>query len=201
MTNKLRTSQKIYLPIKRLIGIVGSIVGIIFCFVLLWWWIIPINIIVTKGHPFFISKRIGQNGKTFSLIKFRSMKLDANPNMQSGDDAQTQVTGFGHFLRVTSFDETPQLINILFGQMAFIGPRPLIYTGDDIVTINEREKNGVICLKPGLSGYAQIHKRANLDPIKKAEYDYAYFCKMSFLFDVCVFIRTILVVFGAGKGR
>ena len=95
----MKTHQKIYLPFKRLIGIFGSIVGIIVCFTLLWWWVIPVNAIVTKGHPFFARHRIGKNGKPFRCLKFRSMKLDANPYMTSRDsNMESQITGFGKFL-------------------------------------------------------------------------------------------------------
>ena len=196
------TRQKIYLPFKRLIGILGSIVGIVFCLALLWWWVIPVNAIVTKGHPFFARHRIGRNGKAFRLIKFRSMKLDADPHMSSRNkNAQSQVTGFGRFLRSTSIDETPQLLNILVGQMSFIGPRPLIDVNEDVVTIDERKKNGAIMLRPGLSGYAQIHNRAALDPITKAEYDGIYLRRFNIWLDIKIFVFTILRVFGAVKGR
>ena len=110
----MKTSQKIYLPFKRLIGIFGSIIGIVVCFVLLWWWIIPVNAIVTKGHPFFIQERYGKHKIVFKMIKFRSMKIDADPNLAPSDmDEETQgtmYTGFGSFLRKSSLDETPQLI-------------------------------------------------------------------------------------------
>ena len=113
----MRTSQKIYLPFKRLIGILGSIIGIIFCLALFWWWILPINLIVTKGHPLFIQERYGKHKKIFKIIKFRSMKLDANANLAPSDIdewAQDRMdTKFGSFLRKTSLDETPQLFNVL----------------------------------------------------------------------------------------
>lgn len=200
---ELRTSQKIYLPFKRLISIIGSILGIIFCTALIWWWVLPINLIVTKGHPFFNRHRIGKNGRPFIVFKFRTMKLDTNPHLAStSGDLSEHITGFGKFLRATSIDETVQLFNILIGQMAFIGPRPLIDVNhEDVITINKRKENGSIQLKPGLSGYAQIHKRAELDPIEKAEYDFVYLQKMSFWFDTKIFLYTILKAFGAVKGR
>ena len=93
------TRQKIYLPFKRLIGILGSIVGIVFCLALLWWWVFPINAIVTKGHPVFVHKRIGKNKKVFKLLKFRSMRMDADPNLAPSDMDQkkqkSMETGFG----------------------------------------------------------------------------------------------------------
>lgn len=199
---KLRTSQKIYLPFKRLIGILGSLIGIVLCAGLIWWWVLIVNAIVTKGHPFFIRHRIGKNSKPFKILKFRSMKLEANPHMSSKDiEAQRNVTGFGKFLRATSIDETPQLLNIFIGQMAFIGPRPLIDASYDSITIEKRKENGADAIKPGISGYAQIHKRAELDPVRKAEFDLIYMEKMSFWFDVKIFCYTLLKLFGAAKGK
>lgn len=202
MNEDMKTSQKIYLPFKRLIGIFGSLTGIVLCFVLLWWWVIPVNAIVTKGHPFFARHRIGKNGKPFRCLKFRSMKLSADPHMTSRDsDMESQITGFGKFLRTTSIDETLQLFNIFIGQMAFIGPRPLIDVNEDVITVNLRKENGASQLRPGLSGYAQIHKRGKLDPKIKAMYDGIYFKNFSLWWDIKIFIYTILCVFGAAKGR
>ena len=192
---KMKTSQKIYLPFKRLIGI-------IVCFVLLWWWIIPVNAIVTKGHPFFARHRIGKNGKAFRCLKFRSMRVDADPHMTSRDESmKDSITGFGRFLRSSSIDETPQLFNILIGQMAFIGPRPLIDVNEDVITVNLRKENGSIKLRPGLSGYAQIHRRGELDPEEKAMYDGIYLEHFSLWWDIKIFIYTFLKSFGAAKGR
>ena len=177
--------------------------GIVFCLALLWWWVIPINAIVTKGHPFFNRHRIGKNGKAFICLKMRTMRLDTDPHLSStGNDTSSHVTGFGKFLRATSIDETVQLFNILAGQMAFIGPRPLIDVNpEDVLTINKRKENGSICLKPGLSGYAQIHKRAELDPIVKAEYDRKYLERMSLWYDAKIFVYTFFKMFGVAKGR
>ena len=198
----MKTHQKIYLPFKRLIGIIGSLIGIVVCLALLWWWVIPVNAFVTKGHPFFARHRIGKNGKAFRCLKFRSMKVTADPHMTSRDsNMEEQITGFGKFLRVTSIDETPQLFNIFIGQMAFIGPRPLIDVNEDVITINKRKENGSIALRPGLSGYAQIHKRGELDPEEKAEYDGIYFKHFSLWWDTKIFFYTILKSFGAAKGR
>ena len=192
----MRTSQKIYLPFKRLIGILGSIIGIIFCLVLFWWWIFPINLIVTKGHPVFKSYRIGRNGKGFNCLKFRTMALDANPNVASTDvDDANKRTVFGTFLRKTSLDETLQIFNILIGQMAFIGPRPLIDVSADSVTNQKRKENGSISLRPGLSGWAQIHKREKLEAELKAEFDGYYFQNFSLFFDIKIFILTLFYPF------
>lgn len=196
------TAQKIYLPFKRLIGIIGSIIGIIVCFTFLWWWVFIINCFVTKGHPLFARHRIGKNGKPFRMLKFRSMKNDADPHMSSRDEhVQDNLTKFGKFLRATSIDETPQLFNILIGNMAFIGPRPLIDISNDSITVERRKELGVEILRPGISGLAQIHHRSDLDPVEKANLDYEYLKKMSFWMDFKIFASTVLGVFGANRGK
>lgn len=199
----MKKSQKAYLPFKRLIGILGSFIGILVCFVFLWWWVIPVNAIVTKGHPFFARHRIGKDGKAFILLKFRSMKNDTDPHMSSLDKgAYDSLTSFGKFLRATSIDETLQLFNIFVGQMAFIGPRPLIDVNErDAQTIELRKVNGSIKLRPGLSGYAQIHNRSELGPEEKAMYDGIYFERFSLWWDIKIFVYTVLKLFGAVKGR
>lgn len=199
----MKTSQKFYLPIKRVIDIVGSLTGILLCSIFLWWWIIPINVIAVKGNPFFARHRIGKNGKAFRCLKFRSMTLDANPHMSSLDkEASEHLTKFGKFLRTTSLDETLQLFNIFIGQMAFIGPRPLIDVNEkDKKTIDLRKINGAISLRPGLSGYAQINDRAELQPEEKARFDGIYFQRFSLWMDIKIFVLTILKIFGTAKGK
>lgn len=202
----MKKSQKIYLPFKRLIGILGSFIGIIVCFIFLWWWIIPINAVFTKGHPFFIQERLGKNKKVFRLIKFRSMRLDANPNLAPSDmnkDYQKSLeTKFGRFLRVSSLDETVQLLNIFFGNMAFIGPRPgAAHNEDELVQEREQYMPNAFDVKPGLSGLAQIKMRREHDPKLKAKFDHDYVVSLSLWLDIKLFILTILKLFGVGKGR
>ena len=130
------------------------------------------------------------------------MRNDVDPHMTSRQEGIDQnITGFGKFLRKTSIDETLQLFNIFIGQMAFIGPRPLIDVSEDVITVNLRKENGASKLRPGLSGYAQIHKRGDLDPEQKAKYDGIYFEKFSLWWDIKIFVYTILKVFGAVKGK
>lgn len=202
----MKTSQRIYLPFKRLIGILGSFVGIIVCFVFLWWWVIPVNAIVTRGHPFFVQERYGKNKKIFKMIKFRSMKMDADPNLAPSDMGEkkqkSMETKFGAFLRKTSIDETPQLINIFIGQMAFIGPRPgSAHNEEHLRECREKYTPSAFDVKPGISGYAQIKMKREHDPEFKAEWDSKYVERMSLWFDIGVFGYTILKIFGAVKGR
>ena len=202
----MKTSQKIYLPFKRLIGIFGSIVGIIVCFSLLWWWVIPVNAIVTKGHPFFAQERYGKNQKVFKMIKFRSMKLDADANLAPSDmDEAKQAsmyTEFGKFLRRSSIDETPQLLNIFVGQMAFIGPRPgSAHNEEYLRECRLKYTPNAFDVKPGISGYAQIKMKREHNPEFKAEWDYKYALRMSFWFDTSLFIYTFFRVLGVVRGR
>lgn len=202
----MRRSQKLYLPLKRLIGILGSIIGIVFCLAFFWWWIFPINLIVTKGHPVFVQERYGKNKKVFKLIKFRSMKVGANPNLapsEMTDETQKEMdTKFGVFLRKTSLDETLQLFNILFGQMAFIGPRPGSAHNEEFLReCREKYNPSAYEVKPGISGYAQIKMKREHDPEFKALWDHMYVKRMSLFFDVGLFCYTILKIFGAVKGR
>ena len=199
-------SQRIYLPFKRLIGIFGSLIGIVFCIALLWWWVLPINAIVTKGHPFFLQERYGKHKKIFKIIKFRSMKMEANPNLAPSDmDQETQKsmdTGFGVFLRKTSIDETPQLFNILFGQMAFIGPRPgSAHNEEYLVECREKYNPSAFEVKPGVSGWAQIKMKREHNPEFKAYWDHRYVERMNFFFDCGLFLYTILKIFKVAKGR
>ena len=202
----MKTSQKIYLPFKRLIGIIGSIIGIIFCIALLWWWIIPVNAIVTKGHPFFLQERYGKHKKIFKIIKFRSMEMWADPNLAPSDMSEEKQeymdTKFGKFLRKTSLDETPQLFNILIGQMAFIGPRPGSARNEEFLReCREKYTPNAFDVKPGISGWAQIKMKREHNPEFKAYWDSEYVKRLNFFFDIGIFGYTILKMFGAVKGR
>lgn len=198
----MKKRQLMYLPFKRLFGLLGSLIGIIFCFALLWWWVIIINSIVTKGHPFFTHSRVGKKGKAFKIIKFRSMKLNVNPDMTSEFvNLDETTTKFGKFLRKTSIDETPQLLNIFIGKMAFIGPRPLIDAHEDHITVEIRKENGAINIRPGMSGYAQIHGRTSVSPKDKGELDGYYYRHFGLWLDIKIFFSTLLRIFGSGQGK
>lgn len=197
---KMKASQKAYLVLKRFIAIIGSLVGIIVCFTFVWWWVIIVNAIVTKGHPFFVHKRLGKNKKVFGLIKFRSMKVEANPYVPPSEmDEKVQAsmeTGFGTFLRKTSIDETPQLLNILIGQLAFIGPRPgAAVNEEELVVARESYNPSAFMVKPGLTGLAQVAMKREHNPDLKAKYDHEYVLKMSLWMDIKLFFKTIGLLF------
>ena len=202
----MKTSQKFYLPLKRLIGILGSLVGILFCLVLFWWWVFPVNLIVTKGHPVFVQERYGKNEKVFKLLKFRSMRIDANPDLAPSDISDethnSMETKFGAFLRKTSIDETLQLFNILIGQMAFIGPRPgAAHNEEYLREIRKTFTPNAFAVKPGISGYAQIMMKREHNPDLKAEWDHKYVRDLSLWLDIKIFLFTILKLFGVLKGK
>ena len=197
--------QKVYLFFKRIIDIFGSILGIIFCLALLWWWVLIINIFATKGHPVFVQQRLGKKKKVFGLIKFRSMKMSAKEIAPSDMTPEVQAsmdTKFGKFLRKTSIDETLQLLNIFVGQMSFIGPRPgAAHNEEELVRLRESYTPNAFDVKPGLSGYAQVMMNREHAPEEKAKYDHEYVAKLSFGLDAKIFFKTILKLFGSGKGR
>jgi len=202
----MKKSQKFYLPFKRLIGIFGSLVGIIVCFIFLWWWVIPVNAIVTKGHPFFTQERYGKKKKIFKIIKFRSMRLDVDPNLAPSDmNAEYQKsleTSFGRFLRKTSIDETPQLFNIFVGQMAFIAPRPgAVKNEEELVRLRESFLPSAFEVRPGLGGMAQLKMKREHSPEDKAQLDSKYVKSFSLWLDIKLFVGTVFGVFGNGQGR
>jgi O-antigen biosynthesis protein WbqP len=160
--------------------------------------IIPIAILIkltSKGPVLFKQKRIGQNKKYFSLMKFRTMRIDTPKDVPTHQliNPQKWITPLGKFLRKTSLDEVPQLFNILKGEMSIIGPRPALWNQEDL--IQERDKYGVNALRPGVSGWAQINGRDTLSIPIKAKLDGEYLKKQSFWFDIHIILRSALRLF------
>lgn len=179
---------------KRIIDLVLSGVGTIVLapFMLLIALVIKLE---SKGPVLFRQKRVGLHKKTFSIMKFRTMRIDTPKDtpthmLQNPDQYITKV---GRFLRKTSLDELPQILNILKGDMAIIGPRPALWNQDDLVA--ERDKYGANDVLPGLTGWAQINGRDELEIPVKAKLDGEYVEKMSFLFDLKCFFGTIISIF------
>ena len=133
------------------------------------------------------------------------MRLDANPNLapsHMGEDTQKSMeTGFGKFLRKTSLDETPQLLNIFIGQMAFIGPRPgAAINEDDLIKEREKYTPNAYDVKPGISGLAQVKMKRDHDPVMKAKLDHEYVSKINLWLDIKLFVLTIVGVFIRNDG-
>lgn len=146
------------------------------------------------GPAFFTQKRVGKNKKYFKLHKFRSMKMSAPHDVPTHmlDDPEQYITRMGRFMRRTSIDELPQIWDIFVGNMSVIGPRPALWNQD--VLVAERDKYLANDVKPGLTGWAQINGRDELEISDKAKLDGDYVKKISFLFDMKCFIKTIFSV-------
>lgn len=178
---------------KRLIDFVLSFLGIIILS-------IPMLLIAiaikcdSKGPVFFKQKRVGIHKKYFTILKFRTMYIDTPHDAPTHElsDPKKWITKVGRFLRKTSLDELPQIFNIFVGQMSIIGPRPALWNQDDLIA--ERDKYGANDVKPGLTGWAQINGRDELEIPVKARLDGEYVTKQSFIFDCKCFFGTIFSV-------
>lgn len=144
-------------------------------------------IIANSGKPFFFQKRPGKNGKLFTIIKFKTMndKKDVNGNLLN--DA-VRLTKVGNFVRKTSLDEIPQLINVLIGDMSLIGPRPLL---PEYLPLYNSEQKKRHLVRPGITGWAQVNGRNAISWQQKFEYDVWYVENLSFKLDVQIIIKTI----------
>ena len=153
--------------------------------------IISILIIIMDGFPvFFIQKRAGKNSTYFNMYKFRTMKKSA-PNVATIllKNPNQYISRSGKFLRKFGLDELPNLINIIKGEMGFVGPRPVLYKEYDL--IERRRKSGVDKLLPGLTGLAQINGHVSLTLQEKIKYELMYLEKKSLLFDSKILLKTV----------
>lgn len=208
--NKEKTNKKIlYRATKRMIDIIGAIVGIIF--------LIPTTIAVClarkiskedKGPVFYEQLRYGKNGKVFRLYKFRSMCIGADEKLkkylEENEEIRkefqkthklqndTRITKIGNFLRKTSLDELPQVINILKGEMSFVGPRPVV---EKEVEDYGKNKDKFLSVKPGLTGYWQVNGRSNTTYEERMEMELYYVDNCSLWLDIKIFFKTFITVF------
>ena len=179
---------------KRIIDIICSLMAIVFLSVIY----LPICLIVkctSKGPVFFKQKRVGKDKTHFNILKFRTMRIDTPKDCPTHllENPDQYITKVGKFLRKTSLDELPQIFNIFVGDMSVIGPRPALWNQDDLIA--ERDKYNINALKPGLTGWAQIHGRDELPIPVKVEMDKIYYDNLSFGFDVkCLFMTVISVL-------
>jgi O-antigen biosynthesis protein WbqP len=161
--------------------------------------LVSIAILMEDGFPvFFTQKRVGINYTFFKIYKFRSMKKDT-PNIATHllSNPDQYLLKIGKFIRKTSLDELPNLINIIKGQMVFVGPRPALYNQDDLMDF--RVATGVSKLKPGITGWAQINGRDDISIEKKVQFEQEYLSKKSFLFDLEILVKTFTnVLFSKG---
>lgn len=175
--------------LKRVLDFLLALCGLL----VLW----PVFVIIAAaikiddpGPVFFSQKRVGLHKRYFRLYKFRSMKV-STPDVPTHllEHPEQYISKVGGFLRKYSLDELPQIINILLGQMAIIGPRPALWSQEDLIA--ERDKYGANDVRPGLTGWAQINGRDELTIEEKSAYDGEYVRKLSFAFDCKCFFGTI----------
>lgn len=179
--------------IKRILDFCISLMGFII--------LSPIFIILcllikmtSPGPVFFKQKRVGIHKMYFEIYKFRTMRIDTPSDVPTHllEDPDQYITTIGKFLRKTSLDELPQLINIIQGDMSIVGPRPALWNQYDL--IEQRDIYGANDVMPGLTGWAQINGRDELEIPEKAKLDGEYVKKQSFLFDCKCFLMTITSV-------
>ena len=182
-----------YLVVKRIIDFVLALVGLIILSPIFLVLILAIKL-DSKGPVFFKQKRFGKDKAFFNILKFRTMRIDTPKDTPTHLLANPDqwITKVGKFLRKTSLDELPQIINILTGKMSIIGPRPALWNQVDL--IEERDKYGANAIPVGLTGWAQINGRDELPIEVKAKLDGEYAQKMSFPMDVKCFFGTIVSV-------
>lgn len=207
---KTKTNKKImYNFIKRTIDAIGALIGIII--------LIPATIIIylarkilkeDKGPLFYEQLRYGKNGKIFRLYKYRSMCIGADEKLKeylaNNEEARKEfkkthklqndprITPIGNFLRKTSLDELPQVINILKGEMSFVGPRPVV---EKEVEDYGKNKDKFLSVKPGLTGYWQVNGRSNTTYEERMEMELYYVDNCSLWLDIKIFFKTFITVF------
>ncbi len=188
--------RKIELAIKRLMDIVGALIALIFLLPFLC--IIAVLIkIDSKGPVFFFQERLGKNLKVFKIIKFRTMVTGAE-NIGDGlfvyGDGDSRITKIGRFLRKTSLDELPQLLNVLIGDMSIVGPRPPVtyfpYKASEYDSFKKRRFK----MRPGITGKAQVMARTTASWDKRIEYDVEYVENYNLIADIRILFNTFKVV-------
>ena len=186
--------NKKYIIIKNVLDFILSLLALIVLFPFFCIFAIIIKL-ESKGPVFFKQKRIGKDKKEFYIYKFRTMRTDTPKDMPTHmlKNADSYITKSGKIFRKASIYELPQIINILKGQMSIIGPRPALWNQEDL--IEERNKYNANSIRPGLTGWAQVNGRDELEIPIKAKFDGEYVEKMSLWFDIKIFLKTIIKVF------
>ena len=176
---------------KRVIDIFFSVLGIV---ILLPFWLLIVILIKIDSHGsvFYSQKRVGKKGKEFNCLKFRSMYTGSDENSLVSDELDKRVTRTGHILRKTSLDETPQLINVLLGDMSIVGPRPALPSQVKEFSKDDYDK---LLVKPGLTGWTQINGRNSIPYKKRMELDSWYARNWNIFLDLKIIFMTPFVIF------
>ncbi|MEI7884111.1 MAG: sugar transferase [Clostridia bacterium] len=189
--------------LKRILDLLLSIIGLLVLSPIFLLIIILIKL-DSPGPVFFKQQRVGKAKILFNILKFRTMKIDTPKDTPTHllENPNQYITTIGKFLRRTSLDELPQIWNILLGEMSIIGPRPALWNQADLIA--ERDLYKANDLRPGLTGWAQINGRDELGIKEKAKLDGEYTSQVSLLFDLKIFLKTIMIVVkreGIREGR
>ncbi len=176
--------------VKRIMDIFISLFSV---FVFLPLWIILFIAIKmdSPGPALYLHTRLGRNKKPFTCFKFRTMRIDADPNRLADSKEDDRITGLGHFLRKTSLDETPQILNVLLGQMSIVGPRPALAIQVENFTEEEMWK---LAVKPGLTGWTQVNGRNSIPYEKRMELDCWYAKNHNVFLDSWIILKTFKVL-------
>jgi len=182
-----------YLKVKRLFDFILALIGLILLSPLFLIIIIAIKL-DSKGPVFFKQKRVGFNKIHFNILKFRTMRIDTPKDMPTHllKNPEQYITKVGKFLRKTSLDELPQIMNIIAGSMAVVGSRPALWNQYDLIA--ERDKYGANNIRPGLTGWVRINGRDTVSIEDKAKYDGDYVENLGVKMDVKCFFGTIATV-------
>ena len=176
--------------VKRMLDVILSLCGVVLLspvFLILAVWIK----LDSPGPVFFKQKRVGKHKTYFNILKFRTMRTDAPHDMPTHllENPEAFITRSGAFLRRTSLDELPQIINILMGEMSVVGPRPALWNQDDLLA--ERDRYGANDVTPGLTGWAQVNGRDELEIEEKARLDGEYVHQLTFKMDATCVLMTV----------
>ncbi|WP_457786551.1 sugar transferase [Geobacillus sp. Geo 8.1] len=203
----LEDTSKLYAITKRTIDIVGAIIGLVLTS--------PLFLLISifylfgesKGPIFFKQVRVGKNGKKFYIYKFRSMVVNAEEKLKANKELyekylrnnyklepheDPRITNLGRFLRKTSLDEIPQLINVLKGEMSLVGPRPVVE--EELREYRER-KEVFLSVRPGLTGYWQVNGRSGIGYPERIDFELYYVYNQSLWLDIKIMIKTVFAVF------
>ncbi|MER2105651.1 MAG: sugar transferase [Solibacillus sp.] len=206
-TQKISKRVKLYLVSKRLLDIMGSLVGIILCLIVA----IPFFFIYkfdkrNKGPMLYKQRRLGRNGEEFGIYKFRSMVVNAEEVLKADpvlyeryvansykleQNEDPRITAFGRFIRKTSLDELPQFFNVLKGEMSLVGPRPIV---EEELEEYGTKKELFFSVKPGITGYWQISGRSDVNYPERVEVELFYHKHQSFVLDIKILVLTVILV-------
>lgn len=201
----------LYLFSKRLIDIIGSLVGIVIIFPLIMVFSVFYLFGENKGPMFFKQERVGKHGRRIYVYKFRSMVMDAERKLKENHilyqkyvmnnyklepNEDLRITKFGRFIRKTSLDEFPQFMNVLKGEMSLVGPRPVV---DEELREYENKADDLLSVKPGLTGYWQASGRSEVGYPERVEIELYYVFNKSLLLDINILCKTVVqVIFRKG---